>query len=247
MLGWKVFLAVSSLEGNRGGMKNLVLLPQVPSHVISEPCSELRNLWRCFSGVFPCSLPPDLCWELWSSTLGPSGATPWETVAVTFTLISVWLNLLHKCVTPQWDVTCTVVYVPQAKMSNPHPYNTGNHETKREEGRKYMWHRMTLRMKPRWKKKNVLLCFYGAVGAQNSLGKLCCLCLCGKSCKLSPLYYSHAWTVLCAFGLLPDGRDRKTQTYEEHSLSLQTLCYRTWCLGIEKQEIQSISVLIYSI
>lgn len=101
-----------------------------------------RNPWRCFSGVFPCCLHPDLCWELWSSTLGSSGAIPWETVAVALTPISVRFNLLHKCVTCQWEVIFTVVYVPQAKMSNPQPQNTGNHETKGEEGRKYMWHRM---------------------------------------------------------------------------------------------------------
>lgn len=89
-------------------------------------------------------------------------------------------------------------------------------------------------MKPRFKKKKILLlhCSHDTLGAQNSLGKLCCLCLWGKSCRLS-WYYSHAWTVLSAFGLLP--RDRKTQTNEKHSLSLQTLCYGPYCLRIEKQ------------
>lgn len=78
---------------------------------------------------------------LWCGTLRDSG---WHT----HTYFSV-VNLLHKCVTSQWEVTCTVVYVPQAKMSNPCPHNTDNYETKREEGRKYMCHRMRMRMKPR--------------------------------------------------------------------------------------------------
>lgn len=205
-----------------------------------------RNPWRCFSGVFPCCLHPDLCWELWSSTLGSSGAIPWETVAVALTPISVRFNLLHKCVTCQWEVIFTVVYVPQAKKCQIHSPRT--QATMKQKGKRegntcgIGWDRM----KPRWEEKEIilLLCSHGALGARNSLGKLCCLCLCGKTFRLSSFYYSHARTVLCAFGLLPEGRDRNAQTSEEHSLSL---CYRTWCLGIAKQETQSISLLIYSL
>lgn len=150
MLGWEgVSSGSSSLS--RGGIKNLVLLPQIPSHVISEPCSELSQETSedAFLVFFhaPCT---QFCVEkLWSPTLGPSCAVPWQTVAVTFTPSSVRFNLLQKCVTSQWEVTGTVVYVPQAKMSNAYPQNIGNHETKREQGREYMWRRMRPRMKPR--------------------------------------------------------------------------------------------------
>lgn len=108
-------LAVSSLS--RGGIKNLVLLPQIPSHVLSEPCSELSQETSedAFLVFFhaPCT---QFCVEkLWSPTLGPSCAVPWQTVAVTFTPSSVRFNLLQKCVTSQWEVTGTVVYVPRLK------------------------------------------------------------------------------------------------------------------------------------
>lgn len=69
-------------------------------------------------------------------------------------------------------------------------------------GRKYMcalWHRMRLRMKPRRKKKRLIVLSYylGTLDSQNSLAKLCCMCSGGKSCKMSSLYYSHALELLC--------------------------------------------------
>ena len=150
-----------------------------------------RNVWRSFSalcGVFPCSLHPDLYSEALVTELGPFLCRTLKDSSLSCSPVSVRLNPLLKHITSQWKVIYTLKYVLQAKIPNPYHHCTGNHQTKMGRGGNTcaVWHRLKWRTKSRKKKILIVLsCYLGALDGQNYFTKFCCVCLGGKSCRMS--------------------------------------------------------------